>query len=373
MTRPLPYLGEMYQAELDSLIGDLDALSRAGALLIELGQTPVFRLVPGQLFQITLDEVMPHVAEQAPQLPPGALLSALPRASVELDMIAKPAVDLAVDPLIFTEIAKPVPEQTADAGAQDTAGGADEAPTPAGDGGGCPAAPAPAVATTQPAPWTPEEDDKLIGLVACLILSGVPKRLAISHAAQDLGRPEQGSSYRIYNKLAARLQAEIDQLRARAEAELIETHQPDPAPTAPQEASAEDAAGVAVFHAPAASQIAEPQPPLPTALAAEQADGAAFSPAPSADLSPIEAHLHSLSRKGGWTMERDHELLGLICDGWAMPEISAEMSIPAGDLKARFDLLSGLHRNANDKLVRRWSRDELLAALTPWVKSQAAE
>lgn len=231
-----------------------------------------------------------------------------------------------------------------------------------------PDAGAAAPASVRPNAWSAEEDDKLVALVARYILQGQPKGQAISVAAHELGRPFEGTGFRIRSKLADRLTAEIDRLRADALADLIQTHQSDPAP----QPVAEEAAGNNVSLTPAADQPADAHPPVPTS-ADDPADGAAVSPAPSATLSPIEAHLHGLPRKGGWTMERDHELLELICAGWAMPEISAEMAIQAGDVKARFDLLSGLHRNAEDKMVRRWTRDELLAALTPWVKVEAAE
>ncbi len=362
MTRPT--LDRLSLQDLDDLLVSLDALKRAGDVVVELGMVPVFCAMPGQPIAMTLDEVMPPIDQQL-----GIDLSSQP------DETATYIVTGAADgPLTFTEITDPAPGPAVEAAAVDPAqdsGGGDvqipaaatlvetiEMPEPLAAGaeyeGMAAAQPdtgAAATAVARPAAWTPEEDEKLVSLVALGIVGGKVKQQAVVTAAHELGRPFEGTRFRLHTKLADRLTAKIESLRTDAVSRLIDTHQPDP------------------------------QPPVPTVPAVEPASGAPSSPAPDApvdmaaqaDPSPIEAHLLGLPRKGGWTMERDHELLELICAGWAMPEISAEMSIPAGDLKARFDLLSGLHRNADDKLVRRWSRDELLAALTPWVKSQAAE
>lgn len=94
-------------------------------------------------------------------------------------------------------------------------------------------------------------------------------------------------------------------------------------------------------------------------LAAPAPAVAPARPALPADLSPIEAHLAGMPRAGNWTIERDHQLVNLACQGWDMPTIAAEMGCDSAALRARYDRLTGLH--PTDK-TRRFGRETLLAA-----------
>ena len=78
---------------------------------------------------------------------------------------------------------------------------------------------------------------------------------------------------------------------------------------------------------------------------------------------PLRAHLSGLPTKGGWTRVRDLELLDLSIAGWQVPEIAMEMAISPADIKARFALLLGTYRDANDKEQRRFKRDDVQAGL----------
>ena len=66
-----------------------------------------------------------------------------------------------------------------------------------------------------------------------------------------------------------------------------------------------------------------------------------------------------MPRAGNWTIERDHQLVKLACQGWDMPTIAAEMGCDSAALRARYDRLTGLH--PTDK-TRRYGRETLLAA-----------
>ena len=208
----------------------------------------------------------------------------------------------------------------------------------------------PPVATHQekflPASWTEEEDHRLVALVVSGIVGlGLTKTAAINAAARELGRPEAGTAFRAHHKLKDRLvKAVAEAVAAKVEAEALLTDQ--------------DQAGDAAVggHSPAAVQD-EPDLDTKSRLAA-----IAHGNHPTA--SPITAHIMTLPDKGGWTLERDLELMDLSIQGWQPNEIALELKIQASQVRPRFDLLTGLVEDeATGKKTRRFKREDVLEAL----------
>lgn len=193
----------------------------------------------------------------------------------------------------------------------------------AADGGGAPDITAPAISHPEPeiAPaagtaWTADEDERLIQLTVNGMLSGLNKAAALREAARTMGRGEEAVKFRIYkHHIAARLNATL------AEAEAA-------APAAPPQ--------------PAASQAASPPPP-----------------------SAIDAHLWGLPRGGqdGWTWSRDAELMQLACNGYGTQDIAVDLGLDSAAVKTRFDLLTGNHKDKDDRWVRLFTREDVLSAL----------
>lgn len=193
--------------------------------------------------------------------------------------------------------------------------------------------------------WTDVEEGGLIDVTVRQMLDGAPKSRAIAFAATEIGRSEKSASSRLYNKLKARF---ADAL-ADATAKKLHTakgEQTGIRAGAPAEPAAGE--GVAAPASPAAPQAAAPRA---APHAAQNIDN------------PLRAHLSGLPTKGGWTRARDLELLDLSVAGWQVPEIAMEMAISSADIKARFALLLGTYRDANDKEQRWFKRDDVQAGL----------
>jgi hypothetical protein len=249
------------------------------------------------------------------------------------------AVAVALPPPGATEA--PPPPQAAEAAAvgaaEDSGGGQQAAAAPS------PAAPAAQTEDRAPVPgsasalaasaaavrnnaWTPEEDARLIEVVVMgMQRLGLGKYAAIRAAAEELGRPVPGTEFRCKNALRARLE---DALAAAPPS-------PEAAPVADGDTAAEGATPAAV-----------------------QADNGSFV------ADPVTAHLMALTDKGGWTLDRDLELMELSIAGWAPNEIALQIQMQAGAIKPRFDALTGLYTDGNDKKQRRFSREAVFEALT---------
>jgi hypothetical protein len=85
--------------------------------------------------------------------------------------------------------------------------------------------------------------------------------------------------------------------------------------------------------------------------------------APSTLFGELCVHLQTLPRKGGWTLQRDHDVIHFAELGWKPGEIALELAIPADELKPRFAMLT---------YSGKWKRAEVLAALAHLVQAQAA-
>ena len=189
--------------------------------------------------------------------------------------------------------------------------------------------------------WTADEDATLLdAMVELMVGAGMARKPAATKAAERLpGRSADGCIYRIHTKLkeplAARLTAAAS-LQAETETpEIPEVTKVDP--------DQRDAA--AGGHSLAAVQ-SEPQ-----------------KPAVSWAADPITAHLMALPESGGWTLDRDATLMELSIAGWQPNEIALEVGMRADQIKARFDALTGLYLDANRKPVRRFPREDVMAAL----------
>lgn len=71
----------------------------------------------------------------------------------------------------------------------------------------------------------------------------------------------------------------------------------------------------------------------------------------------------ALPEDGGWTLDRDATLMELSIAGWQPNEIALEVGMRADQIKVRFDALTGLYLDANRKPVRRFAREDVMAAL----------
>jgi hypothetical protein len=215
--------------------------------------------------------------------------------------------------------------------------------------------PAPTVETTAPAVgthertfggaamWTDEEDAHLIDLVASGVSGlGLSKSAAIRAAAAELGRPEAGTAFRCHHKLKDRI----------ALALLSQTPPPEPTPAPEIDLGAAVNAALAHRTHPDLEREA-------TLATLHKLDPVAD---PVAD--PVTAHLMALPDKGGWTVARDLELMELAMKGWKFNEIALQLTMQANLVQPRFDMLTGLYVDANDKKVRRFSREAVFEDLT---------
>lgn len=175
-------------------------------------------------------------------------------------------------------------------------------------------------ASMRPAQWTAEEDVQIVADVVENIKSGLSKNAAIAKAAEKLGRPYEGTRFRLNTKLAGALYVAL----ARAAQAQAKAKAPTPKPAATPNAPASDA---------------------------------------------LDFHLAHLSNSDIWNISHDIELLELTINGWDIPSIAMEMQTGSREIKARFDLLTGLYTDADDKKARRFKREDVLAALTARAKA----
>ena len=333
MTQDLPTrLDDLSVDELNQLATVIVGLKEAGYLMREQGFDARFSLVPGLPVLMRLEYRMPHPGPMPALLPESVaqasdddlqvhLFGSMPAegpTAAEIDAAVTAACDKVLTSLVARDPVH-VPDPS-------------PVPTPA-------KAESASVAPAKPAPWTELEESQLIGLVAHGIVTGLTKGNAIREAAEALGRPYDGTAFRLNTKLKDRLAAHVEELRA---------HRPYPAPAQPHHHQPEAAAPEADA---APSPVANPEP---------IAQAAALT---AATLSPIEQHLLDMPSKGGWTLEMDMDLLQLSDNGWTIPEIATELGKDGKAVAERFDLLTGYDRETK---TRKWKRADLLAAAREW-------
>jgi hypothetical protein len=303
----------------------LRSVAAAMHVLTDCGFAPRADLSPGPSARISFDEVLPTTRAFADNIPFNPVVYP-PRPTVVgvdhgMDVPVEVTVHLAPPAIDFTDrrpVADPVVPGSARALAQ----------------------------TVQPSRWTEEEDARAVDLCVEALMSGMTQSAAHMSVAEKLGRPVEGTKFRFGTKLKDRVRDAMDAaidgsvaraLKAGADVATLEVTAPEPT-------------------VEAAPPVAAPDPHLPDM---------------PTDL--LGAHLASVDRKRGWTMARDLDLIDLACAGWEMAAIGAELHIDAGDVKRRYDLLTDQHRDKSDKLVRRFTRDQVLERLKALMPAQAAE
>ena len=183
----------------------------------------------------------------------------------------------------------------------------------------------------KPAFWTADEDAKAIRIAADVYAKDGSIKDAATAVSTALGRPFEGTKFRLLNKLKDPIAAELAQRRSAAiRRETAST----PAPQ-------DDAPLVAI---------------------------------PPQGSDALTVHLLGMTRKGGWTIERDEQLISLAVMGWKPPEIATELGLSsARDVSLRFDLLTGLTDTLDGTKKRSFERDAVLAKLTQLLAPKAAE
>ena len=183
----------------------------------------------------------------------------------------------------------------------------------------------------RPLPWTVEEDTLAIEMAAQNVAEGRTIGGAVQSVAKALGRPFEGTKFRLQSKLKSAIVERAEVLaRAAKAARRNERAAPAPQPK------------------PQSEPAANPGP--------------AFVGWPGD--TPILAHLRARSMRGGWCHADDVQLLEFAELGWRSQEIEAELGYNAREIADRFKLLT------ND---RAFKRGDVLAALTSLIPAKAAE
>jgi hypothetical protein len=340
--------------------------------------------------EAALEPVEPPAAVQSA----GGTLSAAPSRSGDEAAPLDQEPDLRPGAAVAEATPPPLAEAASSEGVAESGGGQQvmaaatpPAAPPAAPPGAPPAGSASAMAASALARapgWTTGEDDRLIALVVSGVTRlGLTKRAAVRAAAQELGRPEDGTVFRCYNKLRDRLDAALAQGVA-----TLAQPEPDPIPEGPAQADATD--GQTASDGDAAGEAPTSPAVQPSDLDARSRETAIAhgthtdqpapakawnqpdEPAPAkAGADPVTAHLMTLPDKGGWTLDRDLELMELSIAGWQPQEIALQLTMPANLIKPRFDLLTGLYEDATGKKVRRFTREAVFFALQA-LKSRSA-
>lgn len=329
------FLNRLTLDQLRDFAASLQGLANCGDVLDGAAFAPVFDLTPGLPVSIHLDFVMPT----DPRAGAIALITGFDMASgPDWTVISEPAQPeqtpstagqggdsgggadgSAASPAApELPVASDVePPESARQDAQEQPDGADE-PRPVGlPLDVTPPSPAPAgpitpgsvraLAVGTPPRWTEDEDSRAIDIAVELLTARhhTPMQLA-EIIGPALGRPVDGTCYRIRTKLMDRI----------TDARL---HATATAPASPA--------------------------PAPLAAAAEDT---------------LTAHLKSLPMKNDWTMAHDRELVQLAVDGWDTPSIAMEMQVSGDFIKARFAQLT---RRAHEDPAMRFTREAVLARL----------
>lgn len=370
----MPSLENLTHAELKAFLADLLALQAAGQAAIEKGRRPSYCIAPGYDMGLTIAAIVPEACDAHADLfreGPAAIaplcaapFTGHPGPYPESGPPSPPPEQTLAD-------APPVADEGAAGGAADAftfAAGADpdhpdivfqpadvlqtearEKPLPDGQSpaeeGGGEAGSSPATVsashekTMAGTNWTDEEEERLVRLITDAVGLGASKTAAIRAAAQALGRPEAGTAFRCHHKLKARIDAAI------AEVDEIPAGQPAPE-AAPAAMEGED---------PGEQERVDAQDPP---------QGAAVAGAVPIQQGPIDRHIDDLPRLTHgrrWTEAEDADLLRCLVNGMKLPEISADLQLDAGKIKARIA-----------ELTRRFDAATMLAALEARLP-QAAE
>lgn len=391
----MPQLNDLSLDELTELGKTIALLVVTGGQFERSGFTPTFDLTPGAPTRIILPPMMPKISEPSPvetflanraeylnremaerfppsteaaPIPPGGAVAPFLPEPVDLPpadegpaggnpIPSAPEQSVAGVPEIVTPVSAPQDDPLPVTRAAEGSGGGQ------GNGSGS----TPPAATHErtfggAAVWTPEEDARLVDLVASgMVRMGLGKTAAIRAAAAELARPEQGTAFRCHHKLKARIDAAISALAM----DQAQTEIPDVAPPAPigDEPDVEPGQREAETAVRAAGSIDGQLADAADLDAKSRAAAIAHGNGPEVDA--LQKHIDATRiNKDGWTLQRDFDLLDLAIVGWQVNEISLEIGVMAKLIKPRLDVLTGLHTDeATGKQVRRFKREAVRDAL----------
>jgi len=349
--------------DLKHLLGKLDMLSTAGTMLFEVGLIPTFSLMPGRPLMTVpplFDDIQPP-AEASPAArteaatvgagdSPAVAPPAAP-ASAAGDDISQPSTLAGLNAGVEAEAGPRVPAAPAlppVAGAATTGDdlahpATDPAPLLPGDRGAAapapglqrapeakaPAAPPSAAGEPPAARWSELDISAAIRIYVDTILLG-------------------GTAARAYELIAGRFDRTPEAIRQRfGTSWKARAHQ------ALETARKVEASGTA-DPAPAPQPALPPVAPMDIPIGRHQA---------------VTQHLDALPRPKGWTEDGDLELVDLIRDNVDAATIAATLEIAPSFVRQRWDQLTGLHKDDDDKPVRRFTGAELGLVL----RARAAE
>ena len=336
--------------ELNELSFVLQSLTTAGEALLKADFAPRFNLAPGYAPQITLTAyVMP-----AQLMGVNALTQ--PAEPWVSDIISPTIDDLVMDfdePASDGWVVFPIEEAPAEEEPADIAPLAPTAVEVVGED----IAASEADAGPKYRTWTAEEDAEAIKIYVAEILGGQIIKAAAQKVCDALDRPYEGTRWRLVHKLAKPIEAEL--LRARNEAALAATATEQPIPAAafvaPYVADGADTGGNGI--SPSTAVAATPKADTHLTVVPEGAD-------------ELTSHLLSMPRRDGWTIERDLDLASMtVSSGWGIRDIALDFGIDGKAVQARWDALTGLHKDAKTgKPLRRFLGADLLTRLTALVQ-----
>jgi len=402
-------IDQMTIDDLDQLLTQLDGVSEAGKLLVSVGLTPVFSLMPGQplvfvpahqsapepnalvhelkreLFFAQLEAFSPpqwddlefaaekiargyQIHAAIPEHKPSVSAATSAEAAAAEDERALAAAPPA-GPSAGDDIAEPLPEVC-----HTTEGEAEAVDAMPGSAASTPAAPAvsdeadnagdpipePAEPSTEPANLLPADQVDAAEAPQLQVAAQV-EAPAVAPMAAGAGDDGPAGPAARWDELSvsAAIQIYVDTMMLGGKAvtayELIGTKFGRTSETVRQR-----------FMTAWKSRAHQ-------ALEAAKAAEARTKPAQSPDyVSPLVQHLSTLPHPKGWSYRADLDLVMMILDRVDQATIAANLEVSPAFLKSRWDVLTGQYKDGNDKLCRRWAADEIRDSLHQLVADQAA-
>lgn len=363
MSAPLSFLENLSLQDLDEFLACADVLTAAGIAAKDRGFEPVFTMSPGKPIGMRIDVVfLPH---HAPPLSGPAMEEVLERTRsvVETAISAADQILDAVLPTIATENREPAapPPAAEPVAPVPRADAADPVSLPEGRGlGQAPKAKSKlhaAPSGAKPSNWTPEEDDKLVQLVAEAMVRGVSKKKASHEAGLSIGRTAAAGEFRAHVTLKQRITDRLANLRAtmpkQEQAAKPAIEEPGGEPGGLQQlSSAEHAPVQGVVVSDATPEVQLTSVPLP-------AEPGLMTAAQYKALS----HLKTLPRLKPFTLEVDIDLVRNVIAGIPGHLIANELDMQVKAVEGRYDMLT--KRRTLDRDAVLWALQYMQAIQRP--------